>query len=192
VSAREIRFYLGRATSVVLIVGLLTGLGTESSKRKQASILARVLSYELTLEERMGDRVGVAVVYRPGDPASEASADDWMLGLADLNSVKIKDRPFFAVKVPFRANELNAAIDNGADVLLAAAGLTGDAAAIAAVAGPRHVLTVGDSVPDVQTYLTVCVTVEADKPKIYINLTAARLARIRFSSRLLGLATLIR
>jgi len=192
VAATDIRRYLGRAVSLVLIVGLLTGLSKESSKKRQVNILARVLSYELTLEERMGDRVGIAVVYRRDDPVSEASADDWMGGLAELASVKIKDRPVFAVKVPYEASQLNSAIDRGADVLLVAAGLTGEAAAIAQVARPRHVLTVGNSVPDIQTYLTVCVTDEGDKPRIFINLNAARLEGIRFSSRLLGLATLIR
>jgi hypothetical protein len=192
VASRKIRFYLGRALSVVLIAGFLTGLSKESSKKKHASILARVLSYELTLEERAGDRVGIAVVYKRDDAASEANADDWMQGLVELASVKIKDRPLFAVKVPFAPGEVNAAIDKGSDVLLIATGLGGEASAIAGIARARHVLTVADAVPDVQTHYAVCVTEEADKPKIYINLNAAQVEGIRFSSRLLGLANLIR
>jgi hypothetical protein len=188
----RIRSHLGRVLGAVLIVGLLTGLSNESSKKKHASILARVLSYELTLEERVGDRVGIAVVYKRDDAVSQANADDWMRGLLELVSVKIKERPLFAVKVPFAAGDVNSAIDKGADVLLVATGLVGEAAAIAQIARARHVLTVGNAVSDVQTHFAVCVTEEADKPKIYINLNAAQTEGIRFSSRLLGLANLIR
>jgi YfiR/HmsC-like len=187
--------WLRRAVVAValLVVPLLVGAAGEPSKNRHAAILARVLSYELTLEERVGDSIGVAVIYKRGDAASEANADDWLQGLAELSSVKIKDRPFFAVKVPYGISVLDAAITkDGIDVLLVADGLNAESSAIAQLARSRRVLTVGNTLSYVQTNMTLCVTEEADKIKIFINLNVAQLEGIRFSSRLLSLASLIR
>ena len=102
---------------------------------RDASVIARVLSYELTLEERAGDSVGIGIVYRSDDPVSAGNADD---------------------------------------------------------ARSRHILTAGSSPDYVQRDLTLCVAEENDKTTILINLRSAEAERIRFSSRLLTLATLIR
>ena len=164
-----------------------------ASKARNAAILARVLSFELTLEERAGASVVVAVVYKRGDPRSEANADEWLDALKSLSSVHIKDRPFSAIKVPYASADLIAAIDRGgADVLLVADGLTAELNAIAQLARSRHVLTASNGVADVASALTLCVTEEGDKTKIVVNLNAARLEGIRFSSNLLKLATIVR
>jgi hypothetical protein len=183
---------LKRLAGTALLAVLLTGARTESSKSQHAAILARVLSYELTLEERAGNSVDVAVVYRRDDPTSEANADDWVLALTDLLPVKVKNRPLLTSKVPYGTSELNAAIDKGADVLLAAEGLNAEVPLIAQLARSRHVLTAGNSPAYVQSDLTLCVTDEGAKTKILVNLNAANQEQIRFGSRLLALATLIR
>jgi hypothetical protein len=190
--ASVLRMYLQRAAGAGLIVLLLCAAKGESSKKRHATILARVLSYELTLEDRAGDTVGIAVVHHRDDAISEANADDWLQGLGELASVKVKDRPVFAIKVPYAIGELNAAIDKGVDVLLVADGLNAELPRIAQLARSRRVLTAGNVVAQVQTDLTLCITEEGEKTKIFINLNSANAERIQFSSRLLALATLIR
>ncbi len=179
--------------AIALVLGVLTSAAQmESPRYRQAAILARVLSYELTLEERAGESVGVAIVYRRGDPVSKTNADDWMHAFAELAPINVKNRPLVAEMVPSEQSDLFAAIDKGADVLLVAEGLEDETSAIARVARSRHVLTAADSPSYVQTDLTVCVSEENGKSKIIINLNAAKLERIQFGSRLLALATLIR
>jgi hypothetical protein len=191
--APALRSHLQHFVGIVLFAALLGGgMPTESLKGRHAAILARVLSYELTLEERAGDSVQVAVVYRRDDAVSEANADEWLQGLTVLGSVNVKDRPILAVKVPYLMNELNAIIDKGADVLLVADGLDTETPVIAQLARSRRVLTAGNAVSYVQKDLTLCVADEGDKMRIYVNLNAAQLERIRFSSRLLALAVVIR
>jgi len=170
---------------------LLSG-PAHASKSRNAAILARVLSFELSLDERVGASVGVAVIYKRGDPRSEANADEWLEALRGLSSVRIKDRLFSAAKVAYGGAELAAAIDGGADVLLVADGLNAELDAIAQLARSRKVLTASNAVTNVARVLTLCVTEEGDKIKIVINLNNAHLEGIRFSSQLLKLATIIR
>ena len=190
--ASAFRSALQRALRAALFVLLLTAAKGDSTKKRPAVILGRVLSYELTLEDRMGEAVGIAVVYRRDDPASEANADEWLEGLLELSSMKIKDRRVFALKVPFSTSEMSAAVDKGADVLLVSDGLSSELPSIAQFARSKHVLTMGNTVSYVEKDLTLCVTEEGDKSRIFINLNVAHLEGIRFGSRLLALATLIR
>jgi hypothetical protein len=184
---------LRRLIGAAVLASLLTPATAEASKDRNAAILARVLSFELTLDERVGPSVGVAVIYKRGDPHSEANADEWFSALAGLSSVRIKDRPFFAIKIPYAPNELVSAIDKtGVDVLLVADGLDAESAAIARLAHSKHVLTASNAVSYVERDMTLCIAERAEKTKIIINLNAAQLEGIRFSSNLLKLATIIR
>jgi hypothetical protein len=184
---------LQRFLGAALTVALTTAAAGDTGKARDAAVFARVLSYELTLEDRAGDAVGVAVIYKQGDAASEANAEEWYKALSDLSTVKIKDRRFFAVKVAYDLNDITSAIDkDGVDVLLASDGLSAEAPAIANLARSKHVLSAGDSIGYVEQSMTLCVAEDAGKPKIYINLNVAQLEGIRFSSNLLKLVTLVR
>lgn len=185
---------LGAQLMAMLVMMPWNVAAQESQKSRAAAVLARVLSYELTLEQRAGDEVGVMVVYKAGDAASEAIADQWHRALSELSSVKIKNRRFFALKVPYDASEVRALIEQrGVDVLLASDGLSPDQAkGLADLARSKHVLSAANSVPMVEDSLTLCVTEKDGKPKIVINLRAAQLEGISFSSNLLRLAQIIR
>jgi hypothetical protein len=176
----------------VILCSFVSAAQIDAPKSRHTAILARILSYELTLEERAGDSVGVAVVYRAGDPQSRANADEWLRAFQEIGPINVKNRPLGVEVVPSEPSELHAAIGRGADVLLVANGLDEEVSTIARVARARHVLTATDSQSYVQTDLTVCVSEENRKTKITINLDMARLEHVQFSSRLLALATLIR
>lgn len=183
---------LGR-TGLALLVMLLASPAAQAAKGRSAAVLARVLSFELSLDERVGPSIGVAVVYRRGDPVSESNADDWIQAFAQLSSVRIKDRPLFAVKIAFAPTELVAQIDRqGIDVLLVADGLAAETEAIARVARAKHVLTAGNPPSYVERDLTLCVTEQNGTTEIIVNLKAARLEGVQFSSNLLKLARIIR
>ena len=177
--------------ALVAAAVVLLGAGGES-KSRHAAIMARVLSYELTLDERAGDSVEIGIVYRDGDATSRANADEWLRALQELAPINVTNRPLRASKIPYGMNELKAALDRGVDVLLVTEGLASEANGIAQLARARHVLTAGNSPSFVQTDLTLCVTDVAEKTKILVNLNEANLEQIKFSSRLLALATIIR
>jgi hypothetical protein len=184
---------VSRALFAALLLLAMQARATETTKRRQATILARAFSYELSLADRAGPTVGVAVVYKPGDAQSEANAADWLGAFDELSSVRIKDRSFFAIRVPNDGERLAQAIDKeGVDVLLVTDGLASEAKSIANVARSHHVLTVGSNLSYVEADLTLCVLEENERTRIFINLGNAGLESIRFSSNLLKLATLVR
>lgn len=172
----------------------LSPASAEPAKAREAQILARVLSYELTLDERAGEAVGIAVVYKPGNASSEANADAWFQALNGLGALLIKGRRVFVVKLPHDLKALTKAVGNdGVDVILASSGLgVSELDEIAFLSRSRRVLTAADSVEYLKRSSTVCVTQEAEKPKIYVNLNNAEQERIRFSSNLLRLASIVR
>jgi hypothetical protein len=182
-----------RFAAMGLLAALLAAWPAQAAKARNAAILARALSYELTLEERVGPTVTIAVIYRRGTALSETNADEWMDAFRSLSTVRIKDRPLAAVRIPYSTAEIVSAIDNaGADVLLVADGLEAETQAIARIARGKHVLTASNAVTGVARDLTLCVTEEGDKVKIVVNLESAHQEGIRFSSNLLKLATIIR
>jgi hypothetical protein len=71
-------------------------------------------------------------------------------------------------------------------------GLAEETSTIARLARARRVLTAGSSPDYVQKDLPLSVSQDNDKTKILINLRSAEQERIRFSNRLLALATIIR
>jgi YfiR/HmsC-like len=189
---RALAAHAQRFVMAAILCAFVSGADMESPRHRHAAILARIMSYELTLEERAGESVGIAIVYRPGDAVSKTNADDWQRAFQELAPINVKGRPLVADLVPSEPSELHAAIGKGADVLLVTEGLDTELSTIARVARARHVLTAADSPSYVQTDLTVCVNDENGKTKITINLGAANLEHVQFGSRLLALATLIR
>lgn len=177
--------------AAILCVFVMGAQG-DTLKGRHAAILARILSYELTLEERVGDSLGIAIVCRLDDDESTNDADEWLRAFRDLAYVNVKGRPLVADKVGASASDVNAAIDKGADLLLVTEGLDAETSTIARIARSRRVLTASGAPAYVRADLTIAVIEENDKTKILINLKSADQERIRFSSRLLALATIIR
>jgi hypothetical protein len=185
-----------RCSALLLAVSLTaaSAFATDAGTTLNATILARVLSYELTLEERAGENIGIAVVYKAGDAESETSAIDWVRALDELSSVRIKNRKLVAVRVPSDPEQLGGAVQaHGIDVILAADDLSQpETKWLAGFARAHQILTVGSNLAYVEGDLTLCVREENDRPRIFINLTNANLEGIRFSSNVLKLAKLLR
>jgi hypothetical protein len=178
-----------------LALMLLPPLAAEdTTKSRSGAIFARVLSYELTLDQRVGENIGVVIVYKKGERASQAIADEWHRALSELSSVKIKNRSLFALTAAYDAAMLGRLIEErGADVLLASDGLsTEEMLGLRRLAQTNRLLSAANSVEQVDRYMTLCVTESDGKPEIVINLETARLEGISFSSKLLHLARVIR
>ena len=186
----------GVRISILLVAVALAAsraFAADAGVELHATILARVLSNELTLEERAGDDIGIAVVYRPGDGVSETSAGEWMKALDALSSVRIKAKRVFAIRVPNDPEQLARAVEkSGIDVVLAAEGLGSETNTLASFARSHHILSIGSNTSYVERDLTLCVYEENERTRIFINLTNASSEGIRFSSNVLKLAKLVR
>jgi hypothetical protein len=161
---------------------------------RQALILTRALSYDNNLKSRAGDSVVVAVVYRSGNGASEAMGDAAFRAFKALESVKIQDLPFRAVKLAFTSKDaLKSAISSqGIDALYICVGLEGDVGAVKEVSHKEHVLSIGAREELVQGGLSLGVFLTDGKATITVNLQASRDEGAALSSELLRLAHVLR
>jgi hypothetical protein len=78
------------------------------------------------------------------------------------------------------------------DVLLVTDGLAAEAPAIVDLTRKKHVLSAANSAADLERGISLCVTEQDGKQKIFVHLGAAQQEGIRFSSNLLKLVTLVR
>src|SRR5690349_9295645 len=125
-SARACSWHSMSVKRFLIGMALLVGAGearADIPADRQAVILTRALSYDNNLRGRAGDTVVVAVVYRSGNPASEAMADSVFKAFKTLEGVKIQDLPFHPVKVAYTGKDaLRSAVGaQGIDALYACA-----------------------------------------------------------------------
>jgi hypothetical protein len=159
---------------------------------RRATILVKAMSFDLDLDARVGDALVVAIAYKPGDAASQAVAASWAQAFSQLGSLRVKDAAVRAVVVPFDPPALDEAIQKqGVDAILACDGLD-DVDAVARFALPRKLVTLGAKRAYVERGLILGTFVEGDKPRIVVNLGAARQGGFRFSSSMLRLAELVK
>jgi hypothetical protein len=161
---------------------------------RQALILTRTLAYDNNLKSRAGDALVVAVVFRRGNPVSEAAAGPIFQGFRALEGVKVQDLPFHAVQLPYvGAAGLKSAVETqGIDVLYICPGLESDIAAIKEVSHHAHILTIGAKEEFVKSGLSLGVFVVDAKNTITVNLAATRDEGAAFAAELLRIGRVIR
>jgi hypothetical protein len=182
---------LAIVTLAIMIGPRSTLAHADSGDAKRAAIIVKALSFDL--EAKIGDALVIAVVYKPGDAASEAVAASWMTSFGQLGNIRVKDAPVRAIQVPADAAAIEAAVQKqGVDALLVSDGLDGELEMLSRVAQQRRLVTIGAKRAYLDRGIVLGVFLEQDKPKIVVNLTAARAANIHFSSLMLKLATVLR
>jgi hypothetical protein len=161
---------------------------------RQALILTRTLAYDNNLRSRAGDAVVVAVIFKRGNPASEALAGPILQGFRALEGVKVQDLPFHAAQLAYGgAAALKSSIESqGIDVLYICPGLEGEIAAIKEISHHEHVLTIGAKEDYVRNGLSLGVFVVDAKNTITVNLTATRDEGAAFAAELLRIGRVIR
>jgi hypothetical protein len=188
-----------RAFALALVAGALltarTGRAqTELPPDRQAVILVRSLAYDNNLKARAGDAVVVAVLFRPGNAASESAGEAMARAFRGLENVKIQELPFRAVALayPGKGGLKSAVQSQGIDALYVCAGLEGDLGGIREFSRREHVLTMGARDEFVQSGLSLGVFSVDGKPTITVNLPASREEGAAFGSELLRLARVVR
>jgi hypothetical protein len=173
---------------------VLTALPAAAGDDKRAAILARALSYDYGLKGRAGDSLTVAVLYRPGNSVSESSADVLFRLFKALEGVKVQGLSLGVTKLAYDGAEKFRAVTGmqGIDVVVVPDGMDGEVAAIREICRDKKLLSVGEKMSFLEAGLTLGVIDVDGKLTIVVNLTAAPLESVSFSSELLKLAKVIR
>lgn len=183
------------ALALVLVAWIFTLWPTAArAGEREAVILGRAFAYDYNLKSRAGGALVLGVVFNPQDSNSQSAADAWFESFKALAGVKIQGLPLKVIRVPFSgAAALHASVQNqGIDILFVCDGLESSLSAINGLSHAEKVLTVAATEPMVEQGLALGVFANSGKVEIVVNLPAAGLEGVSFSSDLLRLARIIR
>lgn len=179
--------------SMLLSAALLLLIpATAIADGKRATIVAKALSYEPTLPERAKGQVQVAILYRAGDSKAEARAKEWEGSLRAIADVKIQGMTLSPARYPFGSDTAAELKKRGAHVIVMCDGLSAQLAQVKALAAALKALSIADVRSDSEKGITLGVFMEGGKPKVVINLQGAKNDGVKFSSKLLQIAEVIR
>lgn len=180
-------------TAVVLLLLSYSRLVAASPAEREAAIVSRALAFERTLNDRVGrGSIGIAVIHKPHDAASERCGRDWREGFTALASVKIQDRNVTLTSLPYSAEGVGRARAQGVDVFIVCSGLAQESNEITRASRAQHILTVGTVVHYVEQNMSFGVFQEEGKYRMVVNLRFAAAEGVSFSSSMLKLARVLR
>jgi hypothetical protein len=178
------------ASAVCLSLALRSNVIHAGDETKRAVLFAKALSYERRLSATKGDSVGIAVLYVANDGGSKAAAERWLASFQSQGEVTIDGAPVKAMAVPYDPEPVRKLIrTRGIDVLIACEGVP--YRAVSGLAVDHAILSAGDTLGGVRESLSLGVFVGDGKPRIVINMQAAKREGARFSAKLLQLAQVI-
>ena len=159
----------------------------------QARIFIKVLLFDRTYERRAEDGIVVAVLYQEGFRRSFLAAEEFAEATADWGEQTSGTVTFRCVFIDVnRMGALSEALTSaGADILYVAPLRSYDIGRIARAARDLR-LPAYTGVPEYLTAgLAVSLDLRDDKPRILINLKAAKEAGAEFGSQILNLARIV-
>ena len=156
-------------------------------------MIARVLAYDENLVGRVGEGVGLLILYKAGNPASESEAFALAGAAKKLENITISSKRFSATALPFQdVVALEASVDQrGYDAIYLCRGLDASLRAIKELTRRKKVITIAGNSPVVRWGVTVGVEA-GDHIKIFINLKEAVAEGASFGSQLLRVAEVYR
>lgn len=154
----------------------------------QVSLFLRVLSFDRQLPSRAGDELDVAVVMQRGYRASQKAGDEALSALNESGS-NVGGVPVRAAAVDLDTESLADALAQRPVTVLYLTPLRGvDVRELAAEAGAAGALTVSGVPGYVPMGVAVSARLQGERPRLLLNLRAARRAGADFSAELLKLA----
>jgi hypothetical protein len=189
---------LWRAVALLVLAGTMSQRAHAADDMvpadRQVLILSRALAYDANLKTRAGDRVTIAVLAKPGDPASQATAAALVNAWKALAAIKLHGLPVTGVALDFvgGASLQQQIASQGIDAVYVTAGLDADLTAITAVTRQRQVISLAARRDQITRGLSLGVFAVDGKPTIVVNLPASRTEGAAFASDLLRLAVVIK
>lgn len=186
----------GLGTAVAVVLGLAAVPAASRAQNMevpvsiQLPLFLKVMTFDRNLEKRAGKKLVLAVAYQKAHRASARARDEAVRALAGVTQVG----PFAleVISIDLDKEHLATALDDHRVSFLYVTPLRaidlGDVVTAARAAGVSTVTGVPGYVVD---GLSVGVRLQADRPKLIINLEAAKLEGSDFTAELLKLVQLI-
>jgi hypothetical protein len=189
-----------RRTSALLVVVLLAGAVATPARAQdvmdvplaiQMPLFVKVLSFDRQLRARAGEQLTFAVAFQGGNRASTAIKDEVVRLLAAERS-SLDGITIVVVSLDLDSLDLASHLRSVAVHALYVTPLRGvDIARLASSARSAGVTTLSGVPRHIAQGLSVGVRVQGDRPRLMINVKAARLEGADFSADLLRLAQVV-
>lgn len=157
----------------------------------QATLLAKVVTYDRNLPERAGDRVHVLVVGKPSDPTSMPFVRQLSQALSALGPFAKLPHDEEIVEYRGEADLLRKCRASRASIVYFGPGFRDDIAAIRGALEALAVMTVSASPEDVQRGIVLGFDLVFGKPKLVVHLSQSRKQKVDFSADMLKLVRIV-
>jgi hypothetical protein len=162
--------------------------------QRQASILARALTYDANLLQRANGEVTLLVLYRPSDAADQKISEDVERAFRALASIKILGLALRVLRQPFTTADALSRYTKAeaVDAYYVCPGLDRNLTEIKGLSRKNAVLTMGSRQEQLTSGLSLGVFYLDGKSTIVVNVAASREEGAAFGSDLLRLAKVIK
>jgi hypothetical protein len=188
-----------RAAAMAFLAFLLLLAGRQARAEERmpaprfASFLARLLTYDTTLQNRAGGSIVIAVLHQRGNHPSMRESIELSRALRTLELTKILDLPVKTLSIALTSvGELERAVETlGIDAFVVCSQVDGKDPRVKQVSEKMKVITIGSTSDQVRAGLAISVYLEDGKSKILINHSASKREGAALSSDLLRLSEVI-
>ena len=160
----------------------------------QAKLFLTALTYDKNLEKTDTTELNIGLLYFPGSSQSREEALTFSTTLEGFKDKKISGRSFHTVILTYEDNGglKKKIVDEHIDVLFIARGEKQLVEAVLKVTQSEKILSCTSKAEYVTTCgVTMAVGLKDNKPKIYLNLTSAKLEGADFSAKFLRVAEIV-
>jgi hypothetical protein len=159
--------------------------------RLQAQLISKIAAFDRNFVGRAGPTALILVVFKSGDPESNLVAEQVAAELRQQADVGGLPKTVELLAYGGAPSLAATTKDRGAAIVYLSAGLDRDGAAIGTAMRGLDVLTVGASGAHAEKGAVVGFDLEGGRPKIVVNLSAARSQNVAVRSELLRLCRIV-
>ena len=196
---RRLRFRTaGRACGICLLSAILSPIATpaESSLpvKHQFPLIVKIMTYEKTLMTRAVGIINLGVVYRLGDPESEACMQDLLETAREFGDLRIRNRALVLHPLPIPRDQPARTAIAGArlDALYVTPGFGDSIDEIVAGAREAKSLSITGTESFVERGISVGIVAREGRPRILIHMQGSREEGLQWDPGFLSLCTLLR
>ncbi len=180
--------------ALALLVGTAGGIRAQGALpvRVQVPLLLKALSYDRALGRNGTSEVVLAVLYDGASATSTDAKTEFMRAVKESELKSVGARPIRVVELNVAAGQLAARLrERSASVVYLTTGLERRLPEVVEAATVTQVTTMGGSEQYARAGLALAVAAVGDRPKVFVNLPAARLTGADLSVALLRVSTVI-
>lgn len=179
------------ALSVVMVFEVALADDIAVPAALQATLLAKVVTYDRNLAERAGDRVHTLLVGKPKDPTSMPFLRQVRQALSEIDTFGSYPHDEQIVEFVGATALVEKCRAERISIVYLGPGLHEDIDAIRAALEPLSILTVSANPEEVQRGVVLGFDLVQGKPKLVVHLPQARKQRVNLQSDLLKLMRIV-